>query len=58
MVRELQKSYACIGCDYIIVRIGWPCNKCPRQGLGNPDMHSQANATGNATGKLKRRKKK
>lgn len=53
MTRDLKKSFACVGCDYIEVKIGWPCSRCPRQRLQNPDMHSSVNVTNNASGKLK-----
>lgn len=46
MVRELKKSCACVGCDFIDVKRGFPCNRCPRQKLDQRDMHSAVDPDG------------
>ena len=44
MTRALKKSCACVGCDFIDLKIGWPCNRCPRQCSDHADQHSQVNS--------------
>jgi hypothetical protein len=43
LTKHMKKNFGCVGCEFIGVTIGWPCNRCPRQKMYNPDMHSQVN---------------
>lgn len=54
LTRHLKKSFACVGCDFIETSTGWPCRRCPRQKLDNPDMHSRVNVENIALGRKRR----
>lgn len=46
MTRPYKKSTGCVTCDFIDLKLGWPCSKCKLRMRDNPNLHSSYHKTG------------